>query len=77
MTNKELWQYFQLFLEVEGALGSYKYYLRKGGWRLSGTRLRGAGMFSNTFTWSDTKQGRKYWSELDLSWQRTLRTLRE
>ena len=32
MTNKELWQYFQLFLEVEGVLGSYKYYNRKYDW---------------------------------------------
>ena len=77
MTNKQLWQYFQLFLEVEGALGSYKYYNRKDDWDVEYLLRRGAGHFCNTFTWSQTKQGRGYWSGLSKKWRDTVMTLQE
>ena len=77
MTNKELWQYFQLFLEVEGALGSYKYYNSKGRYDVEYLLHRGAGHFCNTFTWSRTKQGRYYWCVLNIKWKKAIITLRE
>jgi len=71
MTNREKWAMFLVFLEVHGALGSYKYYRKVAktvGFTFSVRKLSHYGYVDNAFLWDDTRQGWKYWNEINRKW---------
>lgn len=66
MTQKEKWALFLVFLEVNGVLGSYKYYRAKCTW---GFETEDASNYLHeAFSWVETRQGHEYWHAISDKW---------
>ncbi len=72
MTDREKWAIFLVFLEVHGALGSYKYYrkvAKTARWApLSVRKSCLHGYVDRAFPWDGTRQGWEYWNEINQKW---------
>lgn len=74
MSDKELFKLFLLFLEIKGALSSWKYY-QKNDWEytLRGLKSKPSEKWViGAFSWSDTRQGHDYWDNLHEEWLSSL-----
>ena len=75
MSNKETWGIFLMFLEMNDALGSYKYYVKKDVDFKGMSSLRNYSpqdYIIDTFYWRDTRQGYDYWDSLSIKWLEVL-----
>lgn len=83
MDNKEWWKLFNVFLEMNGALGTYKYHARK--MAFEGTyydiplsKVKQCAVddwVSRPFSWEYSRQGTEYWRDLHNRWNVTVDTV--